>query len=132
MKSVIEVIRKEDWIPYVELVLLVMFFGNYGPIVSLLQNHGVNIVENTLWGVGLILCIPLLYVAGKHDSKNGKYVKDEREVLQDAHVGDIGYHTAVFGLATYLCFVHFDILLVGLLALVFAVRLFKRYELETA
>lgn len=130
MKPIIAVIKKEYWIPYVELVLLIVFFGNYTPLVTLLQSYNMPVVEMTLWGLGLVLCIPLLYIAGKHDVRTDNYKLDEREVLHDAQVGDIAYHVSVFGLGAYLYFVHFDFILVGLLALVFIARLAKRYELE--
>lgn len=140
MKSVFELFKKEERLPYV--ALLGLFAIELAFISEMFIEPYLNMEEVMSWtdivvvgtfGVGmtilLIVIIAMLLRAIRYDRALRSSKKDERELLHEYQVTMSGYHVAIFGMSLYVLL--FDpIVLPLLLIVVLIVRMRTRIRLE--
>lgn len=125
-----EIVANEYWLPYAELILLSLWWINTSYIESMLSTLGVPHASIVVGVFGVVLLIVLLVSSARHDQSLENHPLDEREARHELEVSSVAYHVAFFGLGAYLLFWTFDPILLGLLALILASRLYKRVQVE--
>lgn len=145
MRKIIEAYKKEEQLPYLVLIFLIVQacmimlslvgigYGGVGVILIALTNdfsitfgYLVSLVTNALI-LGLIVWATMIAI--KHDRALRKSKKDERELLHDQMVAMKGYKISIIGIVIFLILTA-DPLIIFLLLAILTARFVQRIKLE--